>query len=210
MFRTSTIVACTLVLSACGLFQPESQPDAQPFPPPEPVEVVSCPEPPPVVACECPEPEKIVLPAPAPKPCTAGKQNLLIIGSVEHVSIDATGVRARARIDTGAKTSSIHAENVVEFERDGKTWVRFNFDAEEEQEPIVLERRVARRVLIKRHGFDSQRRYVVKLGISIGEIEEVIQVTLSDRSDFEFPVLIGRNFLTDNAIVDVSKQFTAD
>jgi hypothetical protein len=43
----------------------------------------------------------------------------------------------------------------------------------------------------------------------MGELEEIIEVTLSDRSDFEFPILIGRNFLTDNAIVDVSKQFVA-
>lgn len=206
MFRTAIVFAGLVALTGCSLFQPEpvSVPTA---PPPPPVEEVSCPEPEPV-PCECPEPEKIV--APAPVPCKAASGSLQIIGSVEHVAVDSTGVKARARIDTGAKTSSIHAEEVVEFERDGKAWVRFQFNAEEEQEVVTIERPVARRVLIKRHGFDPQRRYVVTLGLSIGEIKEIVEVTLSDRSDFEFPVLIGRNFLTDNAAVDVSRQFVAD
>jgi hypothetical protein len=46
--------------------------------------------------------------------------------------------------------------------------------------------------------------------IRLGELTELIEMSLSDRSDFEFPVLIGRNFLTDNAVVDVSKQFVMD
>jgi hypothetical protein len=173
------------------------------------VDVVTCPEPEPAV-CVCPEPEKVMVPAPPPEPCTAGTQDLLIIGAIEHVEVDATGLRAQARIDTGAQTSSIHAEEIVEFERDGKAWVRFKFDGAEGQDVVTIEKRVSRRVRIKQHDDDLHRRYVVKMRIRLGELTELIEMSLSDRSDFEFPVLIGRNFLTDNAVVDVSKQFVMD
>lgn len=152
----------------------------------------------------------MMAPAPAPVPCKAGKQEFLIIGAVEHVEVDTTSLVVQARIDTGATTSSIHAEDIVTFERDGKAWVRFNFDAGDGQSPVSMEKRVVRRVRIKQLYADNyQRRYVVKLQLRLGELEEIIEVTLNDRSDFEFPMLIGRNFLTDNAIVDVSKQFIA-
>jgi hypothetical protein len=157
----------------------------------------------------CPEPETVIAPAPVPAPCKAGKQDFLIIGAVEHVEVGTTGLIAQARIDTGATTSSIHAEDIVTLERDGKAWVRFSFDAGDGQPPATIEKRVVRRVRIIQQDNDYQRRYVVKLQIRMGELEEIIEVTLSDRSDFEFPILIGRNFLTDNAIVDVSKQFVA-
>ncbi len=202
MLRIVIAIAATVLLSGCSMFQQE--PENVPPVPPTPAEVVSCPEPEP---CVCPEPEKVIVPAPAPLPCKkAPGQELEVIGGVEYVTLVGKEVKAKARIDTGAKTSSIHAEEIVEFERDGKPWVRFAFNPENGQEPVVVERPVARRVLIKRHGFDPQRRYVVTLGLRIGKIEEVVEVTLSNRSEFEFPVLIGRNFLTDNAVVDVSRQ----
>ena len=188
------------------MFQKDPAPEVQTPPPPQPpVEVVNCPEPEP---CVCPEPEKIIVPAPPPEPCKTSVQDMMVIGQIEYVIVDAS-VRTRARIDTGAATSSINATDIVEFERDGKPWVRFAFSPGNGDEPVAIERPVSRRVLIKRHGFEPQRRYVVTLGLAIGNIEEVVEVTLSDRSDFEFPVLVGRNFLTDNAVVDVSRQFIA-
>lgn len=206
MFRIAIVISLALGLTACGMFQKETEEVQSPPPaPPPPVEVVSCPEPEP---CVCPEPEKIIVPAPPTEPCKPAAHDMMVIGQVEYVIVDAS-VRTKARIDTGAKTSSINATDIVEFERDGKPWVRFGFSPADGDEPVAIERPVSRRVLIKRHGFDPQRRYVVTLGLAIGNIEVVVEVTLSDRSDFEFPVLIGRNFLTDNAVVDVSRQFIA-
>ena len=140
-------------------------------------------------------------------PCPENTVKLQIVGSVEWALVGKDGVRAKARIDTGAKTSSIHAEKVQEFERDGKPWVRFEFDGESGATPVKMERPVERRVRIKRHDDSSQRRYVVKLLMRLGELQEQVEVSLNDRTDFDYPVLIGRNFLTDNAVVDVSRQF---
>ena len=71
-----------------------------------------------------------------------------------------------------------------------------------------MERRLRRKVLIKQQMGESERRYVVKLWMTLGKIRELVDVTLSDRTDFEYPVLVGRNLLTDTAIVDVSLQHT--
>lgn len=123
------------------------------------------------------------------------------------VEVDPPGVQLEARLDTGADSCSLHAVDVVPFDRDGERWVRFVI-AGKVSEGKVIERPIVRTVLIKRHDAEPQRRYVVKLNFRIGKIDETVDVTLADRGDFDYSVLVGRNFLTDNAIVDVSRKFT--
>lgn len=143
----------------------------------------------------------VVVPQPRPE------EALTIIGAVESVRVDPPGAHLDARIDTGATTTSIHADDKQEFERDGRRWVRFNLNDITDEELRHIELPVERTVLIKRHNADSVRRYVVKMWISLGTIREQVEVTLADRGDFEYPLLIGRNFLTDTALVDVSRQY---
>ena len=182
----------------------------------EPVEVaapaVQCPvveAPPP-----CPEPEvveKVVIktvPAEPPLATTAGKLDLPIIGAVEWASVEPTGLVMEARIDTGADTTSIHAEDIQLIERDGKRYVRFNLLDPDSGEKVPVERRLRRRVLIKQSEGLDDRRYVVKLWITLGDNRSQVDVSLSDREIFEYPLLIGRNVLTDTAIVDVSRHHT--
>lgn len=218
LLRQTFIVATVVVLSGCGAFGPReaeapaavSAPDGQ-----QPVAPV-CPQAP---TCECvsevTEPV-VVAPVPvcAPAAVAPGEYGeLTVLGALEWAAIGSDGLRAKARLDTGATSSSIHATNIVQFERDGKSWVRFEFvphDGEGAGQVTKFEKPVQRRVRIKRHDADSQRRYVVKMRLGIGKISEKIEVTLNDRSEFKYSVLIGRNFLTDNAVVDVSRQFAAD
>ena len=70
------------------------------------------------------------------------------------------------------------------------------------------ELRLRRRVLIKQSSGPDERRYVVRMWVTVGDIRSKIDVNLSDRTDFEYPLLIGRNFLMDNMIVDVSRHHT--
>ena len=204
--RLPVIMMLFLWLSACEVFD-RTPPIDEPVVPPAPA-VAACP---PVEPCVCPVPETIKVPVPVPvsSPCDERGSKLTMLGSVEWVSVQDEGVRARARIDTGATTSSMHAEQLREFERDGKPWLRFSFDPGSEGESVELVRQVERRVRIKRNDGSSQRRYVVKMVLTVGDITENVEVTLNDRSDFEYPILIGRNFLTDNALVDVSGQMLA-
>lgn len=132
---------------------------------------------------------------------------LTVVGAVETVRVDPPGIQLDARIDTGATTSSIHADDKQEFERDGRRWVRFSLSDVSDEELRHIELPVERTVLIKRHNAESARRYVVRMWVTLGDIREQIEVTLADRGDFEYPLLIGRNFLTDTALVDVSRQY---
>jgi hypothetical protein len=159
------------------------------------------------VACPAPKViEKIVtVSTPA---LTGGELDLPIIGEVENVEVNPPGILYDARIDTGAESSSIHAENIQLVERDGQKHVLFSLVKPDTDTLLELERKLERTVLIKQKESEPERRFVVKLWLTLGDIRERVDVTLSDRSDFSYRLLVGRNFLTDTAIVDVSRQHT--
>ena len=129
------------------------------------------------------------------------------IGQVEYVDILPEGIRQKARIDTGAETTSIGAIDIEYFERDGKSWVKFKVLQRRSGEIIEFTKPILRNVLIKRHGAKNVRRPVIKMNLAIGSIKKRIEVSLTDRSKFEYPVLIGRNFLYGDIRVDVSNKF---
>ena len=179
----------------------------------------SCPAPDvvelPVPAPQCPVPEvverivtKIVPAELPPMATTAGKLHLPIIGAVEWAKIEPVGLLLESRIDTGADTSSIHAEDIQLVEKDGKRYVRFVLIDQATGEALQQELRLRRRVLIKQNDGPYDRRYVVRMWVTLGKTKSRIDVNLSDRSDFKYPMLIGRNFLTDSMIVDVSRHHT--
>ena len=134
---------------------------------------------------------------------------LSTIGQVEYVDILPTGMRQKARIDTGAETTSIDARDVMPYERDGKPWVKFTVIDRVSHQPTEFKLPVERTVLIKRHGADNVRRRVVSMQLAIGDLRGSVEVTLADREKFEYPVLIGRNFLEGRAVVDVSRKYIA-
>lgn len=135
----------------------------------------------------------------------------LVVGSVEKVHIYPSNLIMNARIDTGAETSSINADDIVEFERDGKKWVRFKLFDEKTNRPYTLERKVVRRVRILQSSLEEgyEKRVVVKLKITIGNKEELSEFTLTSREHMQYPILVGRNVLQDLIIVDVSEEYMA-
>ncbi len=149
-------------------------------------------------------------PAQQPQQPTTQNSSRTILGAVENVYLDPPGIEFSARIDTGAQTSSLHALDIVEFERDGKPFVKFSMIHPETKEKIQLTRRLRRYVRVKELGNrESQRRPVVRMRVVLADIDERINFTLENRSRFKHQVLIGRNLLQDLAIVDVSQKFTA-
>ncbi|MCW5617823.1 MAG: RimK/LysX family protein [Nitrosomonas sp.] len=136
------------------------------------------------------------------------KDKRKILGGLEYIYLDPPGIVLSARIDTGAQTSSLNALDMVEFERDSKPFVKFNIVDPNTGEKIELTRRVRGHTKIKKHMTESQRRPIVSLRVKLGELDEHISFTLIDRSKFQQQALIGRNFLRDLAIVDVSKEYT--
>lgn len=145
------------------------------------------------------------------------------LGYVEWVVMQDTSLRLKARLDTGAKTSSLHAVNVEPFDKDGEEWVNFQIplgdhkdqptEGELEHESVIieLERPVERTVLIKRKGAPSQRRYVVMMDFCIAGTSHTTQFSLTDRGKFSYPVLLGRRFMRDdNILIDSADSFLAE
>lgn len=129
------------------------------------------------------------------------------VGRNEWVWIDLVGQTFKARVDTGALSSALHANNIQAFERNGKKWVRFtlseNENSEEFSRPLV-------RYVQVRHSSTEQldRRPVITLTVRMGDIVEETEFTLNNRAKMLYPVLLGRDFLRDIVIVDVAKKFT--
>jgi hypothetical protein len=132
-----------------------------------------------------------------------------IIGSIEWLYMDPPGHHYRARIDSGAETSSLSASDVVEFERDGDSWVRFTFEYDIANDPVEFELPISRTVLIRQASSEKpDRRVVVELDIRLGDQLQTTEFTLTDRSRMTYPVLLGRAFLMDLYVIDVSKSYT--
>jgi hypothetical protein len=126
------------------------------------------------------------------------------------VSVGVLGSKdIRARVDSGAETSSLSASEVIEFERDGDDWVRFTFQHDSADESVDFELPIKRTVLIRQASSESlDRRVVVELDIRLGDELQTTEFTLTDRSRMTYPVLLGRAFLMDLYVVDVSRSYT--
>lgn len=158
---------------------------------------------------ECPAPrvlEKVVLrpappPPPPPPPSTAGELDLPIIGAVEFVTVDPPGLRMEAIIDTAAEGTTLAARNVRLLEKDGKRYVNYTLVDPLTGDEHEIEALVRRRL---------SNQYVVRMWLALGDLRTRVEVGLTERSDMPYPLVVGRNLLTDVAIVDVSRRHTLD
>ena len=134
-----------------------------------------------------------------------------VFGWVEKAYVPALGVTTKAKMDSGALTSSVHADNVERFRRDGEKWVRFTITlTDTETDRLVtrtLERPFVRRIRLSGAG-GVDRRLVVMLNICIGKQLLHEQFSLSDRSDKIYGLLIGRRTMERMGLLDISKTFT--
>jgi len=131
------------------------------------------------------------------------------LGQTEWIYVSKAKQSFRARIDTGAATSSINAIDIQEFERDGKDWVKFNITHEEDSQEKIIEAPVLRyvRILQSSEPGEYDRRPVVELNVRIGGVTHKSEFTLTDRMHMDYAVLIGRSFIQDVIVVDVSQDY---
>ncbi|MDD4350518.1 MAG: RimK/LysX family protein [Opitutales bacterium] len=128
-------------------------------------------------------------------------------GWVEWVCFQPETIQLKAKVDTGARTSSLHAYDLIEFERDGKKWVRFHVEHQKSGELLEIERPVVRYLKVIQHEDEPQKRPVVEMEIRMGPFHEKAEFTLIDRSNFVYQVLVGRNFLKGLVLVDCEETF---
>ncbi len=138
-----------------------------------------------------------------------------VLGWLEAVYLQPWGIRLRTKLDTGARTSSIHVTGIETYHVDDQLWVRFTIPYRDkkddpELQEVVLERPVIREARIKEHVGESVSRYVVEIEFCLNGKHYATPFTLADRSNFNYPMLLGRTTMKGNVMVDPGRTFTAN
>lgn len=134
----------------------------------------------------------------------------IIVGSEEWCGFPQLGVPAvKARVDSGAKTSALHALNIQPFTRNGARWVSFEVHPLQDDRSILLrcEALVHDRRAVKNSGGVSDKRYVIKTVLVMGDRKWEVEVTLTNRDSMGYRMLLGREAMSGKLLVDPSTGF---
>ncbi|UOK42014.1 MULTISPECIES: 30S ribosomal protein S6--L-glutamate ligase [Flavobacterium] len=134
----------------------------------------------------------------------------VIVGSEEWCSFPALGIPTiKARVDSGAKTSALHATNITTFEKDGENWVRFDINPIQNNLKAVIHCEallVDKRVVKSSSGYREQR-YVIATVLEIGGSLWEVEVTLTNRDSMGFRMLLGREAMSGRILVDPEQKY---
>lgn len=128
----------------------------------------------------------------------------------EWVSIPTLGVdHLKAKLDTGARTSAIHAYDVTPFERDGSEWVRFSVHPwqRSESDAVTAELPVLDRRTVRSSSGHREDRVVVTVDVIVAGRTVPAELTLTNRSQLGFRMLIGREALRPQILVDPGRSY---
>lgn len=136
--------------------------------------------------------------------------NKIILGSEEWCSFPQLGIPAiKARVDSGAKTSALHAINIAPFLKDSENWVKFDINPIQNNLKTVIHceaKLVDKRIVKSSSGFREQR-YVIKTNLSIGSDSWEIEMTLTNRDSMGFRMLLGREAMSGRILVDPEQKY---
>ena len=137
-------------------------------------------------------------------------QSKIILGSEEWCTLPELGIPSiKARVDSGAKTSALHAKNIAPFIKDDQNWVRFDINPIQNNVKTVVHCEaplVDKRVVKSSSGFREQR-YVIQTSLEIGDSKWVIEMTLTNRDSMGFRMLLGREAMSGRVLVDPEQQY---
>jgi|GEM_PF-3104204 len=132
-------------------------------------------------------------------------------GKLEHVRVmDLSTIEVTAKLDSGAGSTSLHAVNVKYFQRDGDTWVRFTVDNGSvlPGNHLTLERLVLKDVKVKQPGGGIEHRPIVEVDLCLGDRSFKSKLSVTDRTGYTAPLLIGTEELAKLGSVDTARQYT--
>ncbi|MCB1759916.1 MAG: ATP-dependent zinc protease [Gammaproteobacteria bacterium] len=140
----------------------------------------------------------------------SGSTEKRMLGWREWIAIPALGInRIKAKVDTGARTSALHAFYIEPFTSGGREWVRFGVHPEQQVTDLVIECEAP--VIDRRNVADSgghrEERYVIEAELIIGEATVTTEVTLTDRDTMKFRMLLGRTAMRGIFTVDPAASY---
>lgn len=133
-----------------------------------------------------------------------------LTGWREWVGLPGTGVDwLKAKIDTGAQTSALHASDVTEFSRGEADWVRFTVHPwqRNDLDAVILERPVHDRRTVRSSSGHAEERLVVLMDVRLCGRRASSEITLTSRPEMVFRMLIGREALRQGFIVDSAASY---
>jgi ribosomal protein S6--L-glutamate ligase len=137
-------------------------------------------------------------------------QNKIILGSEEWCSFPELGIPTiKARVDSGAKTSALHAINIAPFKKESQNWVRFDINPIQNNVKTIIHCEaplVDKRVVKSSSGFREER-YVIQTKLEIGNTNWNIEMTLTNRDSMGFRMLLGREAMSGRVLVDPEQQY---
>lgn len=134
----------------------------------------------------------------------------VIVGSEEWCSLPELKVPAiKIRVDSGAKTSALHADQIVPFEKDGEKWIKFIVHPIQRNTKgaIQCEAKVIDKRIVKSSTGTRESRYVINTDISLGDQTWTIELTLTNRDSMGYRMLLGREAMAGRLIVDPDEHF---
>lgn len=138
------------------------------------------------------------------------KNSPRLVGWREWVAFPDLGIEAvKAKLDTGALTSALHAWDVTPFTKGGEDWIRFVVypDQRHKSNPITSEARIKDRRRITNSGGRSEMRYVIETVIQADHETWRIELGLTNRDDMGFRLLIGREAMRGRLLIDPNSSF---
>ena len=132
------------------------------------------------------------------------------LGWREWVSLPELGLPLiKAKIDTGARTSCLHAFSIESIEKDGVEWVRFGIHPHQDdnETEVYAEAKVFDKRVVSDSGGHKEERYVIMTDLVIADQRIPIEITLTNRDTMLFRMLLGRTAMANNIIVNPSKSF---
>ncbi|SHG46587.1 Uncharacterized conserved protein [Fodinibius roseus] len=141
---------------------------------------------------------------------SSNKRSLATIGRLEPIDFPEWDiVNIDAKIDTGAYTSSLHCHRIESFEKDGKPYVRFNLldPSHEIYNDKLFKLPVYSTKTIKSSNGTTEKRFIIKTVIRVLDRELEAELSLTNRSEMRYPVLIGRKLISGHFLVDPSKKY---